>query len=147
MKEDILKYLDNLLTDSDLFLVDVVAKNNSITVEIDSFISVKIDDCVKINRDIRSFFGEKLDDFDLTVTSSGLNKPFKIINQYIKNINKEVEVTQKDGKKTTGILKEVNKDDILLEYNDKGKKKNDESLKTILIDFKNIKSTKAVIKI
>jgi len=104
----------NLITDivqesllrSDIFLVDVnVRPGNIIVVEIDSNDGVSIDDCVRISKEIESKLNRDEEDFELEVGSAGITSPFKIPQQYSKNIGNEVEVLTKDGQKLSGILK------------------------------------------
>jgi len=47
------------------------------------------------------------EDFELEVGSAGLGQPFKVPQQYINFVGKDVEVLDADGRKTKGVLKEV----------------------------------------
>ena len=47
------------------------------------------------------------EDYELEVGSAGLGQPFKVPQQYINFIGKEVEVLDADGIKVKGILKAV----------------------------------------
>ena len=44
----------------------------------------------------------------MEVGSAGIGQPFKVMQQYVNHIGKEVEVLQNNGQKLQGILKEVN---------------------------------------
>ncbi len=100
---------------SDIFLVNVDIKpGNIIVVEIDSFRSIGIDDCVALTKFIESNLDREIEDFELEVGSSGISQPFKIQKQYTKNIGNEVEILTKSGKKLTGILKDANEKNIIL---------------------------------
>ena len=46
-------------------------------------------------------------DYELEVGSAGLGQPFKVPQQYINFIGKEVEVLDADGRKIKGLLKSV----------------------------------------
>ena len=104
-KKDIEKIVIEKLTDTSYFLVDVlVSKDNNIAVEIGSFDFVDIDFCIELSREIEKHFDRDIEDFDLEVGSAGLSSPFKVEQQYQKNIGKEVEVLTKNGLKYVGIL-------------------------------------------
>ena len=94
------------LKDTDYFLVDInVSPENHILVEIDSFTGVSLDFCVMLNRHIQTKLDRDIEDYDLDVCSAGLTEPFKILRQYEKNIDNDVEILTIDGKKLKGILK------------------------------------------
>ena len=81
------------LQDTDKFLVQVMVKPaNKILVFIDSDTNVTIADCVSLSRFIESKLDRETEDFELSVSSSGLDQPLLILRQYIKNLNKLVEV-------------------------------------------------------
>ena len=58
-------------------------------------------------------------DFELTVASAGIGYPFKVEQQYAKNIGKKVEVNLKEGKNVAGILKAFDADTVVLEWEEK----------------------------
>ena len=95
-----------------LFLVDIeVSGDNRIVVEVDSREgSVKIDDCVAINRAVEASFDRDVEDYELEVGSAGLTSPFKVKAQYEKNLGNEVEVLTNDGRKLKGVLSAVDDD-------------------------------------
>lgn len=96
------------LQDKDYFLVDVeISKDNKIIVEIDHAEGVWIEDCVELSRFIEDHLSRDEEDFELEVGSAGLGQPFKVPQQYVNFIGKEVEVLDGDGKKYKGILKSV----------------------------------------
>lgn len=89
-----------------MFLVDVTVRpGNVIVVELDSDVSIGIDDCITLSRNIESQLDREAEDFELEVGSAGITSPFKIPRQYKKNIGNEVEVLTKSGQKMSGILK------------------------------------------
>jgi ribosome maturation factor RimP len=81
-------------------------------VEIDHADGVWIEDCVELSRHIEEHLDREKEDFELEVGSAGLGQPFKVVQQYINYIGKEVEVLDADGKKTKGILKSVDGNDF-----------------------------------
>lgn len=102
---------DYLLDKPDFFLVDVrVSPKNEIVVELDSFTSLGIDDCVALNKEIESKLDREVEDYELEVGSAGLTSPLKTSKQYLKYKNKPVEVLLKNGEKYEGAL--LDSDDI-----------------------------------
>lgn len=111
------------------YIVEVkVSKDNDVTIVIESEnADVEIDDCVHISRYFESKFDREKEDYSLTVTSAGLDQPFKVLKQYIKAIGKKVEVSLKGGRKLIAELVEADVEGISLRYSAKelveGKKK------------------------
>ena len=144
--------IDNYLEETDFFLVELkITPSNKIIVEIDSDNFVAIDDCVKLSRFIESNFDRDVEDFELQVSSAGLEKPLRLKRQYLKNIGRNVEILLNDGSKKSGVLKSVNEDGIELEWdnrpaNKKGKKINkNQAVKAIInIIFSDMNETKII---
>ncbi len=96
------------LEDKDYFLVDVtVSPDDKIVVEIDHAEGVWIDDCVELSKYIESQLSRDDEDYELEVGSAGIGQPFKVLQQYVIHIGKEVEVLANDGKKYRGVLTDV----------------------------------------
>ena len=103
------------LEDKDYFLVDVsVSPDDKIVVEIDHAEGVWIDDCVELSRFIESKLDREEEDYELEVGSAGIGQPFKVLQQYINHIDKEVEVLALDGKKYRGVLADANEEGIVV---------------------------------
>lgn len=134
--------------DSGCYLVDVIiSRGNNIIVEIDNRNSgVAINDIVSVSRNIEHNLDRETEDFKLDVTSPGLDKPFKVLNQYHKNINKTVKVIYDVDKILEGILLEVNKETIIVETKEiiKENKKKTTKYNKKVISHKNIKQTKLI---
>ena len=105
-KEALGETIINYLNDTGLFLVDIeVSQDNDITITIERHEgSVKVDDCIAIDRIVGAAFNRDDEDYSLTVTSAGLDQPFKVLDQYKKFCGSEVEVVLKKGGKVKGIL-------------------------------------------
>ncbi|MBN2697941.1 MAG: ribosome assembly cofactor RimP [Bacteroidales bacterium] len=147
-KEQVRKFVAEGLTGTDMFLVDVVVGNdNAVRVTIDKMDGISLDACVEMNR----FLKEKLDlleeDYSLEVSSPGLGSPFRVKQQYHKNIGREVEVVLKNGGRVTGKLNAVEEGAILMEPSQKrsGRGRNENAVQELKIDFNEIKATKAVV--
>ena len=96
------------LKDKEYFLVDVdVTPDDRIVVEIDHADGVWIEDCAELSRYIESQLSRDVEDYELEVGSAGLGQPFKVAQQYVNCIGKEVEVLTAEGKKVRGVLKSV----------------------------------------
>ena len=89
--------------------------------EIDHADGVWIEDCVELSRFIEEHLNRDEEDYELEVGSAGLGQPFKVPQQYINFIGKEVEVLDKDGKKYKGTLKSVDGNDFVVTVNEKVK--------------------------
>ena len=121
-REVIKETVEEWLKDNDYFLVDVVFEDNErIVVEIDHADGVWIDDCAELSRFVQEKLGEKLDDYEMEVGSAGIGQPFKVMQQYVNHIGKEVEVLGADGKKTKGILKSVDGEHFVVVVKEKQK--------------------------
>ena len=111
------------------YLVDVtVSKDNEIEVIIESEEGrIELDDCVAISRYFETCFDREKEDYELTVTSAGLDLPFKVLKQYLKAVGSKVEVQLKGGKKLIATLTAADEESITLSYTAKdaveGKKK------------------------
>ena len=111
------------------FLVDVtVSKDNDIVVTIESENGkIELDDCVALSRYFESQFDREKEDYSLTMTSAGLDQPFKVLKQYLKAVGTKVEVQFKGGKKMVALLAAADEESVTLKYSVKeaveGKKK------------------------
>ena len=96
-KEKIHSIVNELIEDTDLFLVEIkVSSSNKIDVYVDGKNGITIKQCVEISRAIEGSLDRDTEDFDLQVSSPGIDSAFKVKEQYIKSIGKNVEVLLKD---------------------------------------------------
>lgn len=149
-KQHIQTLINEVLDGTELFLVDLVVKpSNKIIVEIDSFKGVTIDECAQVSLSIEGKLNRNVEDFELEVSSPGLGNPFKVIQQYQKNLGKQVSSILKDGRKITGKLVDVSQEGIKIETSEKvkkeGKKKPELEVVANAILYSDIKSTKVII--
>ena len=121
-KSIIKKLAEEWLEGKDYFLVDIeISQDNKVVVEIDHADGVWIEDCVSLSKHIEDHLDRDKEDFELEVGSAGLGQPFKVPQQYINFIGKEVEVLDADGKKTKGVLKAVEGDRFVVTTQEKVK--------------------------
>ncbi|TFG40844.1 MAG: ribosome assembly cofactor RimP [Bacteroidia bacterium] len=127
---------------TDLFLVAVkVSASNKITVLADRKEGITIDECAFLHRHIEKGIDRETEDFELQVSSPGLDMPFGVLEQYYNNEGQKVSVIDNEGMKYTGILKNVTKGgfDLETEVKVRGKAK---EVKDIPFNFDQIKATK-----
>ena len=72
-----------------------------------------------MSRFIEAHLNRDEEDFELEVGSAGLGQPFKVAQQYVNFIGKEVEVLGADGKKVQGVLKSVDGNDFVVGVQEK----------------------------
>ena len=121
-KNVVKKLVDEWLQDKEYFLVDIeISPDDRIVVEIDHADGVWIEDCVDLSRYIEERLSRDDEDYELEVGSAGLGQPFKVPQQYINFIGKEVEVLDADGQKVKGILKAVDGNDFTVGVEEKVK--------------------------
>ncbi|MBG0781155.1 MAG: ribosome assembly cofactor RimP [Bacteroidales bacterium] len=100
-KQDIIALAEQCLEGSDRFIVDILIKpDNLILVFIDADTAVTIDHCVELSRFIEKHFDREEEDFELRVSSSGLDQPIKMLRQFKKAIGRTVAVKFKEDEKT-----------------------------------------------
>ena len=138
------------LEDKDYFLVDVsVSPDDKIVVEIDHAEGVWIDDCVELSRFIESKLDREEEDYELEVGSAGIGQPFKVLQQYLIHIGKDVEVLTREGKKLEGVLKDANEENMTVTVQKKVKQEGDKRPKLVEEDltfaYNEIKYTKYLI--
>jgi ribosome maturation factor RimP len=134
--------------DEDIFLVSVRIKPiNNIKVFLDADSGLAIDKCVKINRAMYKVIEENEwypdGNFSLEVSSPGIDEPLKLIRQYKKNINRNVELTLNDESKLEGKLLGADEEKVVIEQTS-GKNKKAVTL-TKEVPFADIKQTKVLI--
>ena len=111
------------------FIVDIsVSKDNDIVLTIESENGkIELDDCVSLSRFFETKFDRETEDYSLTVSSAGLDQPFKVFKQYQKALGSKVEVSLKGGRKMVAVLESADEESITLKYSVKeaveGKKK------------------------
>ena len=146
--ETIASYLDY----NGLFLVDIeITKDNDITITIERTEgSVKVDDCIAIDKIVATAFDRDVEDYSLTVTSAGLDQPFKVLDQYRKFIGSEVEVVVKGGGKVKGILSAADEASFEITVSKmvkvEGSKKKVQQDTVTAYAYEGVKSCKPVIK-
>ena len=139
--------VEEWLSGNDYFLVDVTfTPDDRIVVEIDHADGVWIEDCAELSRFMQERLGEELGDYELEVGSAGIGQPFKVEQQYVNHIGKDVEVLDAEGKKVQGVLKQVEGRNFVVTVKEKQKLEGKKRPQRVEVDktynMDNIKYTK-----
>jgi ribosome maturation factor RimP len=150
-KETIAALLNKKLEELNLFLVELnISADHVITIYADGMENISVGQCTEIARYLRGELGEAADDFEMTVSSPGLDRPFVLQQQYQKNLGKSIEVLTKEGNKIEGKLNAVNEQEIVVNVFKKRNPKNkalkpEVSNQLITLELKDIKQAKKLI--
>ena len=137
--------------DERLFIVELtISASNVIRLELDKTEgNVSIEDCMSVSRNIEHNLDREDADFELHVSSAGLDKPLRVHAQYVKNIGRDLDVKLKSKEKTTGTLIAVDEAGVTLKREEKqaieGKKKKELVVIENKIAFSDINEAKIVI--
>ena len=117
-KELIQKAIEPVVEAMGCFIVEItVSKDNDVTLTVEKTSGeVSLDDCVAINDAFLAAFDKDAEDYSLTVSSAGLDQPFKVLEQYVKAIGSQVTALLKGGRKLTGVLTSADEDGISIRY-------------------------------
>ncbi|MBU6159339.1 MAG: ribosome maturation factor [Bacteroidetes bacterium] len=131
--------------ETDCFLVEVRLKpGNKIQVFLDADAGISLGTCTKASRKLYPAIEAaglfEPGNFELEVSSPGLDEPLKLPRQYLKNMGRPVEVVLKDGRKISGKLIAADATSIQIEET-KGKGKKQEIILHHLLT-ETIKTTK-----
>jgi len=118
--KDIQGFADEVLeehfAEKDIYIVEISIKSgNLISILIDSFDGVSIQDCIIISKNVEKNIDREKEDFELNVSSAGLTSPFKVLKQYQKNIGNEIEVFTKTNEKLKVKLISANENEFVVE--------------------------------
>ena len=137
--------------DNGLFIVSLtISTSNVINVELDKYEgNVSVDDCIRVSRNVEHNLDREEVDFELSVSSAGLDKGLRVFPQFTKNIGREVKVKLNAGGSIQGELIAAEPDQITLKTERKerieGKKKKETIIEEHILKMEQIKETKIVI--
>jgi Uncharacterized protein conserved in bacteria len=119
--KNILEAISPVVEELGCFIVETtISKDNDITISIEKETGdVDLADCEKVNDVFVAAFDREVEDYSLTVSSAGLDQPFKVLKQYAKAVGSQVEVKLKGGRKIIGVLVSCDESGILLQYSQK----------------------------
>ena len=117
-KEQILQAIEPAVAARGCFLVEVsVSADNDIEIVIEKEAGiVDWDDCAAIDKVMHEAFNQDEEDYALTVSSAGLDRPFNVLKQYMKALGSLVDVKFKGGKRLTATLTAATEDSVTLSY-------------------------------
>lgn len=143
-KDNIKQLVTEQISGTGIFLVDVrLSSTGRITVLIDRPEGLKIEDCVMLSKHISNTLGEELGDFELNVSSPGLDMPLLVTEQFIKNEGKLVDVVTNEGDRVKGVLMNVTKGGFDLKTGTKVKKETVTAVRSF--NFEDVKTVKVII--
>lgn len=115
-KDKVIELTEQILKGTEHFLVDLVIQpGNRINVYIDGDHDVAIGHCREISKKIEVLLDRENEDFELTVSSSGIDRPLKFIRQYRKNIGRNLFIVTYSGSEISGKLVNVEDSGIEIE--------------------------------
>lgn len=145
IKENIVRISNEIAEKLNFFVIDINFRGDNrkkiIEVYVDAEKNIDADNLAEISREINSVIEEQdliQQAYRLDVSTPGVDRPLKFLKQFPKHINRNFEVTYKNGDETrtiTGKLLSVEREELMF-LSDK---------KEILIEFKNITTAKVII--
>jgi ribosome maturation factor RimP len=143
------KLVGEFINGTDLFLVAVrISSSGKITVLADKKEGITIDECMAISRFIEKNINRDEEDYELQVSSPGLDMPFLVKQQYYKNEGRRIEVVDSTGTKYSGVLKNVTDGGFELgtdiKAKTKGKGKSIEIME-VSFNFDQVKSAREIV--
>jgi ribosome maturation factor RimP len=119
---------DQQLAGSTHFVLEVRANTRlnppRITVIVDGDAGITIDDCANLSRALGDAMheGNVLEDYNLEVTTPGIDQPLKLLRQYPKHIGRNLKIELKEKEIVRGKLQQVESNNIVIEEETKNKK-------------------------
>lgn len=145
LDENIKGIVEKVVQNNGFMLIDLVLRGTErkrvIEVFMDGEKDVSADDCAKVSREIESDLKDlmaKNPDYRLDVSSPGINRPLKFLEQYPKHVNRKFDVAYMSGeekKVLSGKLAAVEGDYLTFVANNK----------EVIINFNNIVKSNVVI--
>ncbi len=123
--------------DCGIFIVEIsISPANDILVELDKMGSgVAINECVSVSRNIEHNLDREVQDFSLSVSSAGMDKPLRVKEQFEKNKGRTVRAILEHGS-IEGVL--LSFDDHQLVIESEHKEKEEGKKKKILVKKENV---------
>ena len=117
-KEPIIQAIGAVLEARGCFLVDLtVSADNDIEIVIEKEAgTVDWEDCAAVDRQVHAVFDQDAEDYSLTVSSAGLDRPFKVLRQFEKALGSMVDVKFRGGRRLLAELTAASPEHITLRY-------------------------------
>ena len=117
-KENIIQAVEAAVSERGCFIVDVTvsaANDVEIVLEKEEGI-VDWDVCAAIDAVVHAAFDQDAEDYALTVSSAGLDRPFKVYRQFLKAVGSKVDVKFKGGRRLVATLTAPTEESGTLQY-------------------------------
>lgn len=144
-KKILLEIIEQSVLKNNCFLIDVVfrgTQNNPVVeIFVDNEQGVTTELCSMISRDLSTVIEDQellSPNYRVDISSPGVDRPLKYIDQFKKHINRKFEVVyqiEESKNKIEGTLRKINNDKLLFESGNS----------QIEIDFNSVKSAKVLI--
>ena len=146
VKQELTEEVSKYCQGSEYYLVDIHATpTGTITIFVDGITNITIEKCAQISRHVEHFLesnglvGEK---YILEVSSPGMDSPLRVPQQYDKAKGKEVEILLLNGEKIICTLLGYDDSSLSVEKKVQGKTKKDIVVESLVVERKDIKTTK-----
>lgn len=135
--------VEHWMNDKGIFLVDIKLSPGKLIIYADKPSGISLDECAELNRFLFNSLDESgfNEQHTIEVSSPGIEYPFKVRQQFEKNIGRTINVTTTEGEQAQGILESMNDKGIILSM--KKTKTRPAQRKEILFD--QIKEAKTII--
>jgi len=144
--------MEDAIVARNCFIVEInISKDNEILLAVESETgTVELEDCVELSRIFEDKFDREKEDYELTVSSAGLDRPFKVLKQYRKAVGSKVEVSLKGGRKLVAELTGADENGVELRYSAleavEGKKKKEKVEHQEFFSFEKLNSVRPCIE-
>ncbi|HXU28338.1 MAG TPA: ribosome assembly cofactor RimP [Bacteroidia bacterium] len=149
-EQTIEKLVEEKIKGTPVFLVQVKVKPaNKIEIFIDEPNHITIETCREVSKHVEAGLNRDDEDFELMVSSPGIDEAFTVLPQYQKYIGKQVSVIKKDGIKIIGALAAATDTNLTIETKTRERKQIGKGKQTVIenvtIDLDKIKETKLIL--
>ena len=117
-KEAIIQAVETAVQERGCFIVEVtVSAMNDVEIVLEKEEGiVDWDDCAAIDAVVHAAFDQDVEDYSLTVSSAGLDRPFKVFRQFLKAVGSQVDVKFKGGRRLVATLTGATEEAVTLQY-------------------------------
>ncbi len=145
-EESIRTLIETALEGKDKYLLDLSIKpGNDIFIFIEGDRTITIEDCVEVSRLVEGSLDRETEDFELHVSSAGIDQPLRIPRQFRKNINRDLEIELEEKKIIKGTLTAAGDSGITIKPYP-SKKKKDPVIESMEIAYNEIIKAVIIIK-
>ena len=147
VKEKIELILNEILSETSLFALEVIVHKNRIEIYLDGDQGVNLEECTRVNRVVHLKLEEEgidTGEFVIEVSSAGLERPLNALREYKKNVGRVLQMRNMRNQLLKGRLVYVDTEKILLEAG--GGKRGEGRKKIETFSYSQIKEAKVEIE-